>query len=277
MEFKVFSDVLCTWSYGQEKVLRAIDYIYYGKIEFFNIMGGMFADYKDLLPMNMKDLDTGEMANNIVWEMWKTGYTIHKMPVMDHAPKLFTKDLRSPYEIDKAFVAARLTDREKSNKYLRLLREYTLLDDKNTFNRDIQIEIAEKVEIDIDKFIENLENNSEEAFLEDRMAAFDNRFKNFPDIIFRDKNGKLCQRKGYKTLEEFMEIIDENEELPKREIILNEETALDFINKYERVFIPELIELFKNEEEVIKIIESLKNKGNVNIEKAGFGKVITCK
>lgn len=257
MEIKVFSDVFCTWSYGEEKVLRAIDFIYESNVKIVNIMGGMFSDYRDLLPINMKDQDSKEMANNIIWEMWKTGYNFHNMPIINHCPDLLSEDNVSVYPVDTAFVAARLTDEEKSNRYLRMLREYTLLDGKNTFDINIQVEIAEKCKIDKEKFLYNLNNYAHDEFLEDRMKSFDNRFVNFPDFEYRKRDGKVVLKKGYRNLDEMMEIIDNNSDIKKRDYSLNEKNIMDFITKYKRVFIPELNEVFKDKIKITEIVDNL--------------------
>ena len=275
MEIKVFSDVFCTWSYGEEKVLRAIDFIYNGQVKITNIMGGMFSDYRDLLPVNMKDKDSGEMANMIIWEMWKTGYNFHKMPIMDHPPELFTRENSSVYPVDTAFVAARLADESRANEFLRVLREYTLLDGKNTFDLNVQREIAEKVGINPDIYEEKLSEEAPEAFLEDRMYSFDNRFVNFPDFEYKKRDGKIILKKGYKNLEELMEIIDANSDFEKRDYTLNKENIMEYVEKYKRVFIPELVEIFKDREKITEIIDELFLENFLNVNNVGMGIEIT--
>lgn len=273
MVIKIYSDASCPWSYGEEKVLRAIDYIYYGKVQFENIMGGLFSDYRDLLPMNMKDQDSDEMANKILYEMWLAGYNFHNMPISKEHPKLLSQEKSSLYPIDIAFVAARLTDKNLANKYLRALREATILDGRNTMDPKVQIEIAREVGLDEKEYINNLENFASDEFLEDRMDNFDHRFKLFPNFIYIDENKKERFLTGYQKLESLIEFIDENSNniYEKREINLNEKEVLEFIKMYKRVFDTEIYQVFKDKEKVNNILENLEKNNEIEKSIAGTG------
>lgn len=272
MDIIIYSDAACTWCFGEEKVLRAVDYIYNGKVNFKNIMGGLFSDYRDLLPINMKDQDSTEMANKILFEMWKTGANFHKMPMMKNPPKLLSEEKSSVYPIDIGFVAARLTNKNLANKYLRALREATILDARDTMSTEVQIEIAKEVGLNEDEYKENLFNFANEEFLEDRMSSFDHRFTLFPNFIYKNKEEREVLIKGYKKLSELIEFIDDNaeEKLEKKEILTNNEMVLDFINKYERVFKIELYELFDSEK-IDTVLENLEKENKIKINPVGTG------
>lgn len=273
MIIKIYSDAVCPWSYGEEKVLRAIDYIYYGKIKFRNIMGGLFSDYRDLLPINMKDQDSEEMANKILYEMWLTGYNFHNMPINKEYPKLLSPIKDSIYPIDIAFVAARLTNEELANKYLRALREATILEGRNTMKSDVQIEIAKEVGLDEKEYINNLENFARDEFLEDRMDSFDHRFTLFPNFVYINKEGKEKILKGYQKLEDLIEFIDENSNnsFKKREIKLSELEILEFIKEYKRVFDAEIYQIFKDKKKVNAILEDLVKSKKIEKNLIGTG------
>lgn len=264
MKLFVFSDVVCPWSYGEEKVLRAIDYIYGEQIEIYNIMGGLIADYHDILPMNMKDKDSEETANKILFQLWQGGYYMHHMPVMNHPPKLLSREKVSTYIINTAFVAARMTDEKLANKYLRKLREATLLDGLNTMEESVQVEIAKNVGINREDFLENLNNGAAEEFLEDRISTFDRRFTSYPNFMYVEESGREKILTGYKSLEELIEFIEESDStLTKREVVLNSEELFKFIEKYERVFFVELTEVFKDEDKIKELLNELVVEGKI--------------
>ncbi|MDO5040896.1 MAG: DsbA family protein [Peptoniphilus sp.] len=275
MKLDIFSDVICTWSYGEEKVLRAIDYIYDGQIEFKNTMGIIFNDYKDVLPMNMKDRASDEVANNILLSIWRAGVNIHKMPVMTSAPNLISDENPGTQFISRGFVTFRIIKPELANEFLRELRLATILYGKNTMDLEVLADIAEEFSVDRDEFKEVFENQSMEEFLSDRMKCFDRRFERYPNFMYTDEGGKEYILKGYKTKEELMGFIDRFSDIPKREITLDEESVKEFIRKYKKVFIPEIVEVFGQEEEVNKILETLENEDFIKIEKVGTGKEIT--
>ncbi len=275
MKIDIFSDVICTWSYGEEKVLRAIDYIYNGQIQFENTMGLLFSDYKDVLPMNMKDRASDKVANNILLSIWRAGANIHKMPVMTSTPDLISDKNPGTQFISRGFITARIIKPQISNEFLRELRLSTILYGKNTMNLDVLADIAKQCAIDREEFKEVFENQSTDEFLSDRMKCFDRRFERYPNFMYTDKNGKEYILRGYKTKEELINFIDRFSDIPKREIKLNEKSIKEFILKYKKVFIPEIIEVFENEEEVNKILDTLENKNFIKIEKIGTGKEIT--
>lgn len=272
MKLTIFSDAVCTWSYGEEKVLRAIDYIYCGKIEMDNIMAGMISDYHDILPMNMKDNDSDEMANKILLQIWQTGSNIHGMPIMIKAPNLLSRKNPSTNIIDCAFIAARITEFSLSNKFLRKLREATMLDGLNTMDENICADIAQEIGIDRVKFIENFRNFSKEEFLNDRIATFDRRMVTFPNFMYVDEKKREHVIRGYKTKNQLIEFIDKFSNLKKRYIVADEKHILDFIKQYKRVFRVELKETFDiSDIDLDEILERLEKQEAIIKNEVGNG------
>ncbi|WP_138159242.1 DsbA family protein [Peptoniphilus catoniae] len=274
MRIDIFSDAVCTWSYGEEKVLRAIDYIYKGQIEFVNTMGGLIADYRDILPMNMKDKDSDEMANKILLTIWKSGSDIHKMPIMNKTPKLLSRENPSTYFINRAFVTARLLDPKMANSYLRELRLATILYGRNTMDINVLVDIASKLGIDREDFRETFESESSEEFLSDRMKTFDRRLEAFPNFMYTDEKGKEYIIKGYKNKKELIDFIDRFSNLEKREVFLNRQNLLEFIDRYKKVYPAELVELFEDEEKINQLLKELEDEKLIIIEEIGTGKEI---
>lgn len=263
----IFSDVVCTWSWGEEKVLRALDYLYGENIEFENIMGGMISDYHDILPMNMKDQDSDDIANGILKQIWNAGSTVHKMPVSEELPNLLSKTNPSTNKLDKFFVAARKIDVKKSNVFLRLLREATILDKINTMNLDNIYPLLKKAGIDEKNFLEVFEMESDQLFLEDRMSTFDRRLETFPNFMYVNEKGREFILKGFKSKNELINFIEKHSNLKPREINLSNDEVLNFIKIYKRVFKAELIELFEDEVFVENSIEYLLNNNKIKVDK----------
>ena len=274
MKIEVFSDVVCIWSYGEEKVLRAIDYIYDGKVSFVNTMGALIADYRDILPMNMKDKDSKQTANNILLSLWKSGSLIHKMPIMKNSPDLLSKENSSTFFINRGFITGRIIDPEKANDYLRELRLATILYGENTMDFDVLVDIAKRVGIDTEDFKNIFREESLEAHLQDRMRCFDRRFEHYPDFMYTDENGKEFILKGYKSKDELIKFIDQHSDLEKREIRLDKESILDFIEKYKKVFPAELVEVFENEEKIEEILTELEKENKISISEIGTDREI---
>ncbi|MBL7575221.1 protein-disulfide isomerase, contains CxxC motif [Peptoniphilus asaccharolyticus DSM 20463] len=274
MKIYIFSDVVCTWSWGQEKVLRAIDYLFGNKIEFENIMGGMISDYHDILPMNMKDQDSNETANGILRRIWTAGSTIHKMPVSKDIPNLLSRENPSTNKLDKFFIAARETSSDKANLFLRKLREATIVDGIDTMQVKNIEPLLNEVGIDFEEFLESFEENSNQSFLEDRMSTFDRRLEAFPNFMYVNEKGREFLIKGYKSKEELLNFIFEHSDLKPIEIEQSEENIFDFIKKYKRVFLPEIYELFTDEELVKNTLNNLKENNLVEIKIVGDTKEI---
>ncbi|WP_308533696.1 hypothetical protein [uncultured Peptoniphilus sp.] len=262
MKLLIFSDALDPWSWGLEGILRAIDFTY-ENFSYEFIMTGLINNYEEFLPQNFSQLNSVELGNKILFDMYKASSTITRFPHFEKIPHLFTEEYKSSFPLDKYYVTVRESFYEKSNLYMRKLKEYAILRDKNIFLMEVQREILKELDIDFDDFIGEYEF-IDEIFLEDRMKSFDYRVK-MPPAFLVDGNKRLL--KNFQTYEKLCEFLEGEGDLKKKD--LKEGKELLFIKSYPNVLESEFLILFKGED-----LEKLISNGKVAREKIGNGNIL---
>ncbi|WBW50746.1 DsbA family protein [Peptoniphilus equinus] len=265
MKLTIFTDVVDTWSWGEEKVLRALQYLYGDRVKFEFVMGGMIEDYRDLLPQNMKDQDSADMANGILHAMWTTGVIVHGMPISDVPPKLFTPNQSSTNRLDEYVVAVREVAPNRTHDFLRRLREATLVDGKVTTDPEVFKELIRVCGIDETDVASVLNGRSRELFLEDRMATFDRRVERFPTFMYTDDNHREYLLKGYQRLDQLVDFIQRHHSMAQHPVNDSIEGVKAFIESYPRVFEAEVLTLFAHGREHLD--QLLQQDGNYVLEK----------
>ena len=261
MKLLIFSDVLDPWSWGLEGVLRALTFTY-RDLSYEFIMTGLVENYEDFLPKNFSQLNSVELGNKILFDMYRAASTITKFPHFKKIPSLFSEKHKSSYILDKYYNAVRQISYDKSNLYMRRLKEWAILKEENIYDMQVQKEILKELDIDFNDFTSELEF-IDEIFLEDRMLAFDYRVKNPPAFLIED-NKRLI--KGYKSYEDLCKFIDDEVGIEKREI--NDSLLFEFISTFSHVLKEEINILFSEQS-----LDNLLKQGKILEKTFGNGKI----
>ena len=261
MKLLIFSDVLDPWSWGLEGVLRALIFTY-RDLSYEFIMTGLVENYEDFLPENFSQLNSVELGNKILFDMYRAASTITKFPHFKKIPNLFSEEYKSSYILDKYYNAVRQISYDKSNLYMRRLKEWAILKEENIYDMQVQKEILKELDIDFNDFTSELEF-IDEIFLEDRMLAFDYRVKNPPAFLIED-NKRLI--KGYKSYEDLCKFIDDEVGIEKREI--NDSLLFEFVSTFSHVLKEEINILFSEQS-----LDNLLKQGKVLEKTFGNGKI----
>lgn len=261
MKLLIFSDVLDPWSWGLEGVLRALTFTY-RDLSYEFIMTGLVENYEDFLPKNFSQLNSVELGNKILFDMYRAASTITKFPHFKKIPNFFSEEHKSSYILDKYYNAVRQISYDKSNLYMRRLKEWAILKEENIYDMQVQKEILKELDIDFNDFTSELEF-IDEIFLEDRMLAFDYRVKNPPAFLIED-NKRLI--KGYKSYEDLCKFIDDEVGIEKREI--NDSLLVEFISTFSHVLKEEINILFSEQS-----LDNLLKQGKILEKTFGNGKI----
>ncbi|MEE1296096.1 MAG: DsbA family protein [Bifidobacterium sp.] len=202
-----FTDPLCTWCWGSEPVLRALETRYPGEIVVHYIMGGLVKDYRQMHdPANgIGDSDT-DTFNKQVGSHWQEASSRHGMPVTGDF-HLFSDEYPSSYPQNIAYEAARLTDPEHADQFLYLLRKASAADGELTSHEDVLVRLAGDAGIPVGPFLKALHDGSaEQAFQGDMKIAAAHGVHGFPTFIvqYRDKSYLL---RGFNDLDTFEQVI----------------------------------------------------------------------
>ena len=226
-------------------------------------MGGLVKDIRQFNDSANGIGGSPEASNRMVASHWDEASQVHGMPVNSKDFNLFSDDHPSTYPLNIAYKAVQLVDEELANIYLRLLREETIANGRKTNRKEVLIELANDVGVDIVGFIERLEDGSAEAaFNEDLKMTSAYWVMGFPAFLIRYHEKELLLR-GFQSFERINKVISsmtKGEVLPK-EIKVSEKEILAFVTRYNRVAPIEIQTTFNlSAEETNKYIISLINK-----------------
>jgi predicted DsbA family dithiol-disulfide isomerase len=158
-----FTDPMCTWCWGSEPVIRRLQTAYGDQIQIEYVMGGLIKDFDDFYDAANDISEPEDVAPH-----WLEASEMHGMPV-DTA--IFDSDpAQSTYPASVAFVAARQQDEQLAGQYLRALREAYATQVRNVNNREVQVELAASVGLDVDEFVTALDDGSARSEFEDDLS-----------------------------------------------------------------------------------------------------------
>ena len=135
-----FTDPVCVWCWGNEPVMRAIDYLYGNKVGVEYIMGGLIEEITTLYDLKGSKRQIIERANSIMAEHWLSASERHGMPVNTRHMALFSERYPSSFPQSIAYEAARRIDSTAAKRLLRRIREATFIEARRTSQIDVLIE-----------------------------------------------------------------------------------------------------------------------------------------
>lgn len=158
-----FTDPMCTWCWGSEPILRHLRVAYGNQIRIRYVMGGLIKDFDEFYDARNDISEPGEVAPH-----WLEASELHGMPV---DTEIFdVNPAYSTYPASIAFEAARQQDETLANRYLRRVREAYATQVRNVNNREVQVELASSVGLDVDEFKTVLTDGTAQAEFQDDLS-----------------------------------------------------------------------------------------------------------
>ena len=109
-----FTDPVCVWCWGNEPVMRAIDFLYGNNVGIEFIMGGLVEEISTLHDLQGPKSEVIERANQIMAENWLSASERHGMPGRVDRMALFSERYPSSFPQNIAYEAARRIDSERA-------------------------------------------------------------------------------------------------------------------------------------------------------------------
>lgn len=273
IELFTFTDPICTWCWGSEPVVRKIRELYGDQLRLVYRMGGLVESVK-----NFHDPVNKINAMNFYSKMgdyWLASSDRHKMPVDPSFFQEYKTDFRSSWPACLAVKAAQMQDEELAARYLRRLREAGLAECKPIHRRKVQMELADEIGLDSAKLKEDIDSGAAgHAFETDMQEYHTQGGEAFPFYILRTPAGEELPLNGYVSSMALEKLIEEKGEgrLVRHEPVLSEENLLAFVEKYGKVAIREVGELYMIPmSEAEKNLDRLAEPGKIRKVKAGNG------
>lgn len=202
-----FTDPVCVWCWGNEPVVRAIDYLYGEKVQIEFLMGGLVEEISTLYDLKGPKSTIIDRANRIMADNWLAASVRHGMPVkVDHNAPLFSERYPSSFPQNIAYEAARRIDAEAAKHFLRRIREATFTESRRTSQMDVLIELATECGIDAAQFIDHYTTGAQSDFMQSRMKCRRNGITGFPSYIVKNDSTKIILG-GYQNLSTFHTLI----------------------------------------------------------------------
>lgn len=262
-----YTDPYCTWCWGSEPILRHLVESFGEQIRIVYKMGGLVEDMGRFY----------DPTNNIsraeqVAPHWAEASSKHGMPVAVEVWSDFKDEFRSTYPANIAYKAAELQDGELAEKYLRRLREAAAAERRPIHRREVQLELAAAVGLDVDRFAADLDTGAaEEAFRRDLHEARSQGISGFPTFIV-EGDGRRIVLHGYRPYRQFVQAI---EHVTGRALEERPHGGIgDFVQKYGRIATQEVAEVFGlTREQALARLEELERAGVVRKLPLGNGEL----
>ena len=237
-----FTDPICVWCWGNEPVLRAIDYLYGEKVSIRYIMGGLVEDITTLYDINGTKEEIIRQANRIIQKNWHAASEKHGMPVVTTSNELFTERYPSSFPQNIAYEAAKRINPTQAKLFMRLLREATFIESRRTSQIDVLIDIATQAGYNSAEFIDEYTTGSANAdFMQDRMLCRRNGITGFPSYLIKYDDTEVILG-GYQNLNTFHTIIKRlsNGRIKPRRVGPSIANLLDFAHRYGSIYSVEI-------------------------------------
>ena len=220
MNILAFTDPVCTWCWGSEPVLRALEWRYGPSLTIDYVMGGLVKDIREFFDPYHGIGGDPERSNAQIARHWAQASERHGMPVRSEGFRLFSADTVSTYPQNIAYKAARIAeshdamrdtvamrDTRKSDAFLRRTREATAAEARETGRREVLMELASECGVDLARFLAALDDGSAEAaFRADLELTRRYGVRGFPTFLFRH-DGRETLVRGYQSLESMEAVI----------------------------------------------------------------------
>lgn len=233
-----FTDPICVWCWGNEPVIRAIDFLYGDKVKIEYIMGGLVEDISTLYDIKAPQNDVIPRANAIIARNWIEASKRHGMPVVTDNFQLFTERYPSSFPQNIAYEAAKHINAEQAKIFLRLMREATFTQRRRTSQIDVLLDLASMAGYNASTFIdEYTTGHAQTSFNHDRMMCRRNGITGFPSYLIKNNDTNIIIG-GYQNLSTFHTVISRlstNKVRPRR-IGPSKHNIMEFIQKYKSVY-----------------------------------------
>lgn len=270
-----FTDPVCVWCWGNEPVMRAIDYLYGNKVGIEYIMGGLIEEITTLYDLKGSKRQIIERANAIMAEHWLSASERHGMPVNTRHMALFSERYPSSFPQSIAYEAARRIDATAAKRLLRRIREATFVEARRTSQIDVLIELAAEVGIDAARFIdEYTTGEAQNDFSQSRMKCRRNGITGFPSYLIKNASTKISLG-GYQNISTFHTIIGRLSEgkIKPRRLGPSLANVTDFMRRYQTAYPVEIEVTFGlDRDRTDLMIDELIRGGRLTSEQVGNGR-----
>ena len=268
-----YTDPYSIWCWGCEPLIRRVEQVYPDGVDLEIRMGGLFEDFGPMREQFSR-MSGGQWKESVLAFMNAVAEH-HQMPMDPVAMMETIEDFKSTWPACVAVKAAERQGTPVGRKYLRRLREASLLEGRAIHRPEVQQKLAAEVGLHVGKFTRALEDGSARAAFEgDLQECKAHRVTGFP--TFECGRGEVSLRiEGWQPWESFDETLRKlDPQLEAREIAATKGNALVLLHHYGRCATREVSAVFGvTDDESSLLLEELEADGKVYRREVGKGVV----
>lgn len=271
-----FTDPACTWCWGSEPALRAVEARFGDQVQVRPVMGGLVKDLRAFADTAHGIGGDPERSNAQIASHWLEASARHGMPVRTAGFRMFTDQDRSTWPMCEAYEAARLVDEGLAARYLRRLREANAAEARQVNRVEVQAELAAEVGLDLGRFLGALRDGSARAAFEADLAETARHgVRGFPAFLFEGDRRMMVP--GWLPYDGFREVLGMVsggtlvETNPEKTV----EAIADFVRRHGRVADREITVTFGlSDAEWTALEPGVLAAAGVEVEPAGNGRFL---
>lgn len=273
-----FTDPVCVWCWGNEPVMRAIDYLYGQRLNVEYVMGGLVEDITTLYDLKGSTEHIINRANEIIASNWLSASARHGMPVNTERMELFTERYPSSFPQNIAYTAAHRIDPVRAKTLLRRIREATFLEQRRTSQMDVLVELATECGFNAARFIdEYTTGGAQNDFMQARMRCRRNGITGFPSYLVKNDSTNITFG-GYQNLSTFHTVINRltGGRIKPRRVGPSVANLTEFMHRYNQVYPVEIEVAFGLDRYKTNLmIEEMIRLGRIAVTPIGNGQRLT--
>jgi putative protein-disulfide isomerase len=271
-----FTDPACTWCWGSEPVLRAVETRFGDQVHIRPGMGGLVKDIRAFMDTANGIGGDPERSNAQIAAHWLEASARHGMPVKTNGFRMFTDQDVSTWPMCEAYESARLQGEAAGGRYLRRLRAATAAEARRTNRIEVQSELATEVGLDLGRFLGALRDGTARAALEADLAETARHgVRGFPAFLFEGDRRMMVP--GWLPYEGFREVLGMVsggglvETAPPQTV----EAIADFVRRHRRVTDLEITVTFGLSDQAWGALEpKVLQATGIEVEPAGNGRFL---
>ena len=271
-----FTDPACTWCWGSEPVLRAVEARFGDQVQVRPVMGGLVKDIRAFMDTANGIGGDAERSNAQIAAHWLEASARHGMPVRTAGFRMFTDQDRSTWPMCEGYEAARLVNEGLAARYLRRLREANAAEALQVNRVEVQAELAAEVGLDVGRFLGALRDGSARtAFQADLAETARHGVRGFPAFLFEGDRRMMVP--GYLPYEGFREVLGmvSGGKLVETTPCKTVEAVVDFVRRHGRVADREITVTFGlSDAEWATLEPGVLGTTGIEVEPAGNGRFL---
>ncbi len=270
----IVTDPFCSWCWGSEPELRALETLLADSVELRIHMGYLVPDLREDEASYQVEAKGFAHANRVIAAYWDEPEAETAMPFDAARFDLFSEEDPAGLPANIAYKATELVgEPEQAAAYLRRLREGIFVEGRKVQRRDVQLEIAEEIGLNIAEFENTLDSGQAARAFQDDIALGDEHVVDVYPTYLLSYRSKQARLEGYILFQNLAATIEDltDQHLRVHYLKRTEADLQNLLKRYPRLAVAEIRLLFNFEsiEETLSWLRELETADLISLSAVG--------